>query len=1028
MIGSSFGHYKIEAQLGAGGMGVVYRAYDTMLRRRVAIKFLKGAHDDQNRARLLKEARAASALNHPNICTIHEVEEVDDQTCIVMEYVQGVQLESMIVPGGLPAETLFRYGLQISDALMHAHDRGIVHRDLKAANVIIGTDGRLKVLDFGLAHRLPEYETENPTQSFSLLAEPETVAGTLAYIAPETLKTGQSDARSDVWSLGVLFYEMASGRQPYRGIRGLELVSKVMDDRPVPQLSGRVPGPLRSIIHRCLDKDPALRYQNSREVFTALETAQNDPKWSGPTKIAIGVAALFVVAIGGVLVYRQFATLEPAATISTGPIPSSVAARRAVAVLGFKNLSGDASVAWLSTALAEMLTTELAAGEQLRTIPGENVARMKSDLQLADADSFASDTLARITTSLGSDVVVFGSYAVIGDAIRFDVRMQDARAGETVAAVAETGRESELFEIVSTIGSRLRNRLGVTELSASQVASVQASLPSNPAAARMYAEGLAQLRLNDAQAARRSLEQAVTADPKLPLAHSALALAWSALGYDERAQQSAKRAYELSTSLAREDRMWVEGRYHDAMNEHAEAIKTYQALYSFFPDNLEYGLQLASAQTSAGKGQDALGTIDSLRRLAPPVRDDPRIDSAEATAAGSLSDYKRQQAAAGRAVAKGRQQGARLLVASALLLEGNAWQELGETPKAIAAANEAREIYASAGDRGGESRALRAAGISLRSQGDLAGAKKNYLEALAIRRDIGEKAGMAQTLNNLANLMSDEGDLSGAIKLYEETRRTAEEIGDKQTVAMAWFNLGEMQRLQGSLSNSRASYDQALSLRRSLEDRSAVARTLASIGMVQVAQARLPEARNTYEEALALLEAVGEKQGIARVHNFIGSLSLHEGRSAEAQKLLRQAAAEFHELKAADEEAASLAVLAKALLAEGKTQEAEKTIQEALRLVEPTSNRQWHLEVGIAAARVEAATGKHSAAAARLRKIRDDARGFLAVEFDADMALGEVEIASGQVAQGRSRLEALERQARSKGFLLVATRAASARR
>ena len=270
MIGSSFGHYKIETQLGAGGMGVVYRAYDTMLRRRVAIKFLKGAHDDLNRARLLKEARAASALNHPNICTIHEVEEVDDQTCIVMEYVQGVQLESMIVPGGLPAETLFRYGLQISDALMHAHDRGIVHRDLKAANVIIGTDGRLKVLDFGLAHRLPEYETENPTQSFSLLAEPETVGGTLAYIAPETLKTGQSDARSDVWSLGVLFYEMASGRQPYRGIRGLELVSKVIDDRPVPQLSGRVPGPLRSIIHRCLDKDPALRYQNSREVFTAL--------------------------------------------------------------------------------------------------------------------------------------------------------------------------------------------------------------------------------------------------------------------------------------------------------------------------------------------------------------------------------------------------------------------------------------------------------------------------------------------------------------------------------------------------------------------------------------------------------------------------------------------------------------------------------------------------------------------------------------------------------------------------------------
>jgi tetratricopeptide (TPR) repeat protein/tRNA A-37 threonylcarbamoyl transferase component Bud32 len=1108
MIGSSFSHYKIEAQLGSGGMGVVYRAYDTMLRRRVAIKFLKGTSDDQSRARLLKEARAASALNHPNICTIHEVAEVDDQTCIVMEYVQGVQLESMIVPGGLPSETFFRYALQIADALMHAHDRGIVHRDLKSANVIIGTEGRLKVLDFGLAHRLPEYETENPTQSISLLAQPETVAGTLAYIAPEVLKTGQSDARSDVWSLGVLFYEMASGRQPYQGVKGLELVSKVIEDHPVPQLSGLVHGSVRTIVHRCLQKDPARRYQNSREVFTALEAAQTGSKWSSPAKMTLGAVALLVLAVGGGIAYRQLTTREAATASPTRPAPSAITARRAVAVLGFKNLSGQPTVAWLSTALAEMLTTELAAGEQLRTIPGENIARMKSDLALADADSFASDTLMRISTSLGSDIVVFGSYAVIGDAIRFDVRMQDARAGESVAAVAETGRESELFEIVSRIGSRLRDRLGVTELSASQVASVQASLPSNPAAARLYAEGLAQLRLYDAQSARRSLEQAVNADPKLPLAHSALALAWSALGYDERAQQSAKRAYELSAGLAREDRMWVEGRYHDAMNEHEEAIKTYQSLYSFFPDNLEYGLQLASAQTAAGQGQDALGTIDSLRRLPAPVKDDPRIDTAEAAAAASLSDFKRQQAAAARAVEKGRQQRARLLVASALLTEGNSWQELGEPPKAIAAAEEARGIYASAGDRGGESRALRAAGISLRSQGDLAaatrmyerglavareigdqsttagllnnianvqrqqgsvaealktyqaslaisreigdrtavaltlnnmaiglrvqgdlaGAKKNYEEALAIRRAIGEKAGAAATLNNLANLMSDQGDLSGAMKLYEETRRTAEELGDRRGVAMAWYNVGEMERLQGNLSSSRTSYDQALTLRRAIEDKSGVARTLASIGLVQTAQARLPEARKTYEEALALLESVGEKQGIARVLNFIGTLNLHEGRSGDAQTLLRQAAAEFQALKAADEQAATLAVLAKALLAEGKNQEAEKTIQEALRLIRPTSNRQWHLEVGIAAGRVEAATGKRAAAATRLGNIRNDAKGFLAVELDASVALGEVEIASGQAAQGRARLESVERQARSKGFLLIADQAAAARR
>ena len=1108
MIGSSIGHYRIEAQLGAGGMGVVYRAYDSMLRRRVAIKFLNGVPDDESRARLLKEARAASALNHPNICTIHEVAEANDQTCIVMEYVQGTQLDALIVAGGLPAETFFRYSLQISDALMHAHDRGIVHRDLKSANVIVDPEGRLKVLDFGLAHRLPDYETEGATQSVSLLAQPETVAGTLAYIAPEVLKHGKSDARSDVWSLGVLFYEMTAGRVPFKGLKGLELVSAIMDDRAVPALSTGVAAAQRAIIHRCLEKDPDRRYQNSREVYAALQGAQAAPKWSDPRRMAIAGAALVVLLIGAGVAYRQLAARPPIDATPTRAVPPAVNARRAVAVLGFKNLSEQPAVAWLSTALAEMLTTELAAGEQLRTIPGENVARMKSDLELADADSFASDTLSRISATLGSDLVVSGSYVVAGEKIRFDVRMQDARAGDTIAAVAETGGESELFEIVSRIGSRLRDRLGVTELSAADVASVQASLPSNANAARLYAEGLAKLRLYDAQAARTLLDQAVSADPKHPLAHSALALAWSALGFDERARQSAKRAYELSANLAREDRMSVEGRYHDAMNEHDEAIKTYQALYRFFPDNLEYGLQLAAAQTAAGTATNALETIDSLRRLPAPVNVDPRIDRAEATAASSISDYKRQQAAAARAVAKGRDQGARLLVASALLSEGNAWQDLGDTPKAIAAAEEARQIYAAAGDRGGESRALRSVGIALRSQGDLvgakqtyerglavareigdrrntagllnnianvlrqqgsldaaattygesiaifreiedrgavalllhntaivrrvqgdlAGAKKTYLEALNIRRDIGDKAGVAATLNNLANIVSDEGDLVEAKKMYEETLSTSQGLGDKRSVARAWFNIGEMERLQGHLPKARTLFDQSLALRRSLEDKSGVAQVLVSIGVVQTSQARLPEARKSFAEALSLQEGIGEKSVTARTQLLLGTLTLHEGRSAEAVTAIRQAATQLHALKNSDEESAALGALARALLSEKKTQEADDAIQQALRLVEKSRNRLSIFEVGLAAARVEAATGKRDAAATRLRKLQIDAKGYAGVGLDVDLGLGELEIASGRTAEGRARLAAVEQQARAKGFLLTAGQAAAARR
>ncbi len=330
MIGSSFGHYRIEAQLGAGGMGVVYRAYDSKLRRRVAIKFLNGAPDDESRARVLQEARAASALNHPSICTIHEVAEADGQTCIVMEHVQGAQLEKLIVPGGLPSDTFFRYSLQIADALMHAHDRGIVHRDLKSANVIVGPEGRLKVLDFGLAHRLPEYESDNATQSVTLLAQPETVAGTLAYIAPEVFKTGKSDPRSDVWSLGVLFYEMASGRLPFKGLKGLELVTAIMDQQPVPQLSVRVSAAQRAIIHRCLEKDPDRRFQTSREVFAALEGAQATPTWRSSERVGIAVAAILVLGIGAGIAFRRLVPrgIEPLHIDATGACCGQHPARR----------------------------------------------------------------------------------------------------------------------------------------------------------------------------------------------------------------------------------------------------------------------------------------------------------------------------------------------------------------------------------------------------------------------------------------------------------------------------------------------------------------------------------------------------------------------------------------------------------------------------------------------------------------------------------------------------------------------------
>ena len=272
--GARLGPYDILAPIGAGGMGVVYRARDTKLGRLVALKVVSdgAAADDKVRARMLREARTASALNHPNICTVYEAAESGGQTFIAMELVEGRTLADLIGSSGLPVETLIRYATQLTDALAHAHDRGIVHRDLKGSNVIVTSDGRPKILDFGLAKQL--FKDEDETVTVEPLTEEGTVAGTLAYMPPEVLNGQHADTRGDLWSLGVILYKGLTGRLPFQGKTQFDLTSAILRD-PVPPLPPTVPSGLAMIVQRLLAKSPGERYQRASEVRAALETMQH---------------------------------------------------------------------------------------------------------------------------------------------------------------------------------------------------------------------------------------------------------------------------------------------------------------------------------------------------------------------------------------------------------------------------------------------------------------------------------------------------------------------------------------------------------------------------------------------------------------------------------------------------------------------------------------------------------------------------------------------------------------------------------
>ena len=276
MIGQILGHCRIVSKIGEGGMGVVYRAYDEVLHRDVALKVVKkDAHlDTSSSESLLHEARASSSLAHPNICTIYEVAESDGELYIVMELVEGKSLRELSAKGGLPSESVLRYGVQIASALARAHDRGIVHRDLKTANIVVTSEGLVKVLDFGLAKKVGSTMFEGPTRSFATLESTTSVSGTLLYMAPEILRGEEAEHRSDIWALGVVLYEAASGRLPFEGRTGFEISSAILREIPNP-LGPPVPPGLWAVIQRCLSKEPPQRYQRSGEIQAALEAIQS---------------------------------------------------------------------------------------------------------------------------------------------------------------------------------------------------------------------------------------------------------------------------------------------------------------------------------------------------------------------------------------------------------------------------------------------------------------------------------------------------------------------------------------------------------------------------------------------------------------------------------------------------------------------------------------------------------------------------------------------------------------------------------